>query len=112
MFRLPSPDETFPTRCTIHAPEGEKTVEREIVAHFRAISMKRFRELAAEGDEALFAEILDDWEGVHDAAGEPVVCDAAGIRIAAEAAWFAAGLVKGWLDRFGPEKNFRPPLNG
>lgn len=112
MFKLPGEDETFPTRCTIEAPEGEKTVECEITAHFRVIPMARWRELAAEGDEALLAAIVADWDGVRDADGNALVCDEAGIRIAAEITWFAAGLVKGWLDRFGPAKNFRPPLNG
>ncbi|MCY3689258.1 MAG: hypothetical protein OXG90_09795 [Gammaproteobacteria bacterium] len=113
MFKLPRPDDTFPTRCVIEIPEGEKTVEAEIVAHFRVIGSKRWRELALKGDPDLLAAIVAGWDGVYDADGKtPLACNEANIRAAADIPYFSAGLARAYSDRFSPLKNFRAPPAG
>ena len=109
MFRLPAKNEVFPTICVIDAPDGEKTVQVSVKIHFRVLPAREFRELANQGDHALFERLIGGWENIFDESGEPLICDAENIRRAADIPYFVQGVVRGYQERFSPTKNFKAP---
>ena len=113
MFKLPSPEDSFPTQCAIEIPVRDSTETRKIIVHFRVIASSRWDELARQGAGDLFVEIIADWEHVFAADGKtPLACGAENIRLAADIPYFFAGVIMGYHERFSPLKNFRAPPAG
>ena len=113
MFKLPSPEDSFPTQCAIEIPVRDSTETRKIVIRFRVVPSSRWDELVGQGTGDLFAEMIADWEHVYAADGEtPLPCSDGNIRLAADIPYFFAGVIKGYSDRFSPLKNFRAPPAG
>ncbi len=112
MFRLPHPDETFPTQCIIETPQGEKTVDCKITVHFRLLSPERFREATQAGDAAALSALIADWDEIEDEDGKPLPLNEDTIRRVSELPYFVIGVVKSYEERFAPLKNFRAPLAG
>lgn len=112
MFRLPGPDDTFPTACTIEAPDGDRTVECEITIHFRVLPVEEYDRLARESLPELMTALIGGWDGVAGADGKPLSCTADNIRLAAGIPYFARGVLLGYAGRFSALKNYRAPLAG
>ena len=110
MFRLPKPDETFPTPCTIEMPEGPDTVEREITIFFRVLPITEYDRLARTDVADLLVALIGGWSEVYDAEEEPMACTETNIRAAAGISYFVRGVLLGYAERFSPAKNFRAPL--
>lgn len=111
MFKLPSPDDTFPTRCVIETPVGEESEDREIVIHFRVIAPERWDELARQGYTELARELIGGWQHVCDAEGAPLSCTAENVALCVAVPYFLRGVILGYAKRFSPLKNLRGPLD-
>lgn len=106
MFRLPNPDEQFPTDVVVRAPSEDGWEDCSIQIHFRFRDSDRVRALVEDGDDGTFLEaVIGDWRGVCDEAGAEMPCTPANIARVASISYFARAVVDAYFARFDPGKN-------
>jgi len=74
MFTLIEPHEPCEWPVRVPVPQhGGRTLRQGFTARFKWVDSDRFSTLAAQGDEALLADVLVGWgEDLKDEAGEPL----------------------------------------
>lgn len=107
MFRLPRPDEVFPTQCTVKSPKGAETVEAVCTLHYLCLASDEARKLSIQGNAPFLRKVLVGWgEEIHDEAGEPIPFTEANRERMIGVPYFAACAVDAYFERFHLTKNF------
>lgn len=107
MFRLPKPDEVFPTAATIRCPQGAETLKAECTLHFVCLPSDEARALTMQGNAQFLKKVLVGWgEELLDEDGEPIPFTEASRDRMIRVPYFAACAVDAYFERFHLTKNF------
>ena len=105
MFRLPKPDEKFPTQVTVRVPNGDEMIEAECTIVFECVSSKLAAELSLLGNAAFLRRVVHGWDGIEGPDGEPIPYDADNLETMVNVPYFAASAVDAYFGRFHLAKN-------
>lgn len=113
MFKLDlSPTYKWPVTVRLIEESG-RLVERKFHAHFRRLKKSEIEDITKRvdaggiSDADFLREILDDWEGIVDAEGNPVECTDETIGMLGDIPEVSAAIGQAWLESLtgGPRKN-------
>lgn len=107
MFRLPKPDEVFPTPCTVKCPDGAQTLQAECTLHFVCLPSDEARTLTLRGNVEFLKKALVGWgKELLDTDGEPMPFTESNRDRMIRVPYFAASAVDAYFERFHLTKNF------
>ena len=86
----------WPADIKVAMDEG-RSQSFPITLDLKILPSSQYRELAAQGDKATFAEVIQGWDGVYDEAGEPLPFNKDNLNTLAEHPGFAQAAVRAYL---------------
>ena len=86
----------WPEKVQVALDNG-RTQAYPITLDLKILPTSDYRELAAQGDKALIAEIVQGWSGVCDEAGEPLVCSDEHLDLLSEHVGFSQAVIRAYL---------------
>lgn len=101
MFKLEE-QKTVKWPVTVHIPrDGGRTTKAEFTAHFELLPQDEFREIYAQenaSDEDLLRRVLTGWDGVADADGGTIACNAETLETMIRIPYVRAAMVTAYLE--------------
>lgn len=79
------------------AMDGGQSQSFDITLDIKVLPSSEYRELAGQGDNALFPEVVKGWSGICDEAGQPLPFNKENLEILAEHTGFAQAVFRAYL---------------
>ena len=103
MFRLPSPEDRWPTAVEVAVPRPDgKPETAAFEVSFRYVASS---EIAPLTDQEAAERVVAGWKDVADSDGKTLAFSEEALAAAADVRWWAKAVVEAYLERFDPPKN-------